>query len=140
MELALIVYLISVVSNLSGYITFFGIISIPIVIISTIVYFVIKSEFEISIDKCSDDEKKEKLKSNRESSLTSFKKYIKISFILALLLNTFAVLLPSEKTLYIMAGAYAGQTVYESEIGNKSLQLIEAKLDEYIEEAVSGKK
>ena len=48
-------------------------------------------------------------------------------------------LIPTEKQLYAIAGAYAAQKTVESpefkRLAGKSLQAIELKLDEYINEA-----
>lgn len=40
---------------------------------------------------------------------------------------------PSSKTLYMMAGGYAAQTVVQSEISGKILKLLEQKLNEELE-------
>ena len=49
------------------------------------------------------------------------------------------VLTPSEKTMYIMVGAYAAQKITENDkvvlISSKVLKIIESKLDGYIDEA-----
>lgn len=50
----------------------------------------------------------------------------------------FLTLLPTQKTAYMMVGAYAAQKVAENEkvqaTGSKVLKLIDQKLDEYIDE------
>lgn len=49
------------------------------------------------------------------------------------------VAIPSEKTMYMMAGAYATQQVYQSEearqLGSKLVKLIDKKMEQYIDEA-----
>jgi hypothetical protein len=54
-----------------------------------------------------------------------------------------AVLIPSEKTAYIMVGAYATQQLVEAPgtqiIGKKVLTIIEQKLDSYIVEKAEQK-
>lgn len=45
-----------------------------------------------------------------------------------------SAVLPSEKTTYWMAGAYVGQTVVQSEVGDKVGKLLNQKLDEYLTE------
>lgn len=50
------------------------------------------------------------------------------------------VLLPSEKTMWMMAAAYAGQSIVQSETGKKLGVLIEKKLEGLIEEADSQAK
>ena len=42
-------------------------------------------------------------------------------------------LLPSERTMWMMAGAYTGQQVMESNIGKQTIELIELKLAEELE-------
>ena len=54
------------------------------------------------------------------------------------------ILLPSERTAYTMVGAYAAQKVTENEkvqqMSGKVLQIIEQKLDGYIEEGIDKAK
>ncbi len=56
-----------------------------------------------------------------------------------IVLITTATLLPSERTAYLMVGAYAAQRVAEDpkvqQISSKVLKAIELKIDGYIEEA-----
>lgn len=47
----------------------------------------------------------------------------------------FSAILPSEKTMYLMAGAYAGQQALQSETAAKVVTIVNSKLDEYIAEA-----
>lgn len=53
----------------------------------------------------------------------------------ATFLTLLAALLPSEKTLYLMAGGYFGQQVVQSEQVGKVVKIIDIKLDEYLKEA-----
>ena len=52
-----------------------------------------------------------------------------------------AALIPSEKTMYVMAGAYVTQQIAENpnvqRIGGKIVTVIDKKLDEIIDEGVS---
>lgn len=41
-----------------------------------------------------------------------------------------SALLPAEKTMYLMAGAYTTQAVAQSTVGQKTVELIEQNLDE----------
>lgn len=54
---------------------------------------------------------------------------------IALILTTGLVnsLLPSERTMWMMAGAYTGQQIVESNIGKQTVELIELKLAEELE-------
>lgn len=46
-----------------------------------------------------------------------------------------ATALPSQKTMYLMAGGYFGQQVLQSETTDKVVKIVNSKLDEYLEEA-----
>lgn len=67
-------------------------------------------------------------------------KWIKRFFIILGVTSLFAIAIPSEKTAYMMAGAYATQKFTENEkvqeTGKKVLKLIEQKLDTYIDEGI----
>lgn len=58
---------------------------------------------------------------------------------IAVLCIAINIALPSEKTAYIMVGAYATQQIAQDpkvqQLGAKTLKLIESKLDEYVAEA-----
>lgn len=43
-------------------------------------------------------------------------------------------LIPSERTVYMMGGAYIGQSVVQSDASNKVKLILEAKLDSYLQE------
>jgi len=53
--------------------------------------------------------------------------------ILILLAGLINSLLPSERTMWMMAGAYTGEKVMESTIGKQTMELIELKLAEELE-------
>ena len=50
-------------------------------------------------------------------------------FISALSCCFISSIIPSEKTMYMMAGAYAAQTVATSSVASKTLELIESKIE-----------
>lgn len=56
-------------------------------------------------------------------------KWFIVAFLVTGLLGT---LTPNEKTMYMMAGGYAAQSVVESEIGDKVYTLINQELDKLI--------
>ena len=68
-----------------------------------------------------------------EGNKPPFKFYVTVTsvglFILAL-----ATILPSQKTVYLMAGAYMTQKVVQSETGDKVSKILNSKLDEYVKE------
>ena len=61
----------------------------------------------------------------------SFSK-MKIFTITCLVSTSIYSIVPSEKTMYMMAGGYAAQSVVESEIGDKVYTLINQELDKLI--------
>lgn len=66
---------------------------------------------------------------------TKFRKFSAVAlFAFAGLMFTVAHLIPSEKTVYMMGGAYVASEVVTSESANKVKELINMKLDEYIQE------
>ena len=73
-------------------------------------------------------------------SRVPLEKWIKRFFIILGVTSLFAIAIPSEKTAYMMVGAYATQKVTENEkvqeTGKKVLKLIEQKLDTYIDEGI----
>lgn len=93
---------------------------------------------ELSINSW-DSERTIKDKTEKRSNLDKVIRRIGITAIVAAILNIF---IPSEKTAYIMVGAYATQKVSENEkvqeTGKKVLTLIEQKLDSYIEEGINS--
>lgn len=105
MELALFVYLAGVVGNLVN--VFITVATIAILIVLSIAPFAIM-----------EDDNKGMLKAI----------YIAVA---TTVFSTFmAVIIPSEKTMYLMAGAYTTQAVVQSTVGKKTVDLIEQKLDE----------
>lgn len=71
-------------------------------------------------------------------------KHVKTSIYVLIGCTTALTFLPSEKTAYMMVGAYATQKVAENQniqvTGGKVLELINQKLDEYIDEGVESVK
>jgi len=60
--------------------------------------------------------------------------------VLILLTGLTNSLLPSERTMWMMAGAYTGQQIVESNIGKQTVALIELKLAEQLESLKSKAK
>lgn len=46
-----------------------------------------------------------------------------------------SVAIPSQKTMYLMLGAYMGQSLVQSETADKVIKIMNGKLDEYLKEA-----
>lgn len=122
MELALFLYLTNFVSNLSLSL-FLLLIPIGIGGLVTILWPILSSERWGQTK----EEYKEELKSAKGYSKT-------LLTIFCILLPIF-VIIPSEKTMYLMAGGYAAQKVVQSPIADKTLRILEDKMDSYIKEA-----
>ena len=44
------------------------------------------------------------------------------------------LLIPNQKTVYMMAGAYVSQKMVQSETADKVVKIVNRKLDDYLEE------
>lgn len=60
-------------------------------------------------------------------------KFYKLPLCVILSVGLISSLLPSERTMWMMAGAYTGQQIVESTIGKQTVELIELKLAEELE-------
>ena len=101
MELALFVYLAGVANSVSMLFSLIGIFGLLVACIVSV--FVCLEEMQYNI-----------------------KKWWFISALSCCLISS---VIPSEKTMYMMAGAYAAQTVATSSVASKTLELIESKID-----------
>lgn len=132
MKLALLVYLASIVDNISnifglvgflGFLVYFGILAI----IHFSGYGIKEYSFE------SDDQIS---KQNKVKEV--YTKYWKLSAVLFPFIMVISALLPSEKTIYIMAGAYATEQIATNDrvqkIGSEVLEVIEGKLQKMKED------
>ncbi len=79
-----------------------------------------------------------------KDEVISFRKMIdnsiKYSFVTAIVMSIFITIIPSERTAWMMVGAYTGQKIAENEkvqqLSGKVVTIIENKLDDYINEQV----
>jgi hypothetical protein len=135
-----LVFLVYAISLLEGFKVLFGMIicsGFVALVGSTAHIFSWKFESnEYSWNLNKDGTVKEKVLAGRRLG----EKVFKYSFIAVFLAGFANILLPSEKTAYMMVGAYATQKVAENqsvqETGKKVLTIIEQKLDSYIDEGV----
>lgn len=131
MDLALLIYGISFASSLNGLMVFISIIT-GIAIIGMMMYRVIEC-----VPESWDGEKTSQLKLVKAAALDRKLWFTGIVFSVAIFLN---VAIPSEKTMYMMVGAYVTQKVAENDkvqqTGQKVLTIIEQKLDSYVEDGV----
>lgn len=136
MTLAILVYLVALLEPLAS--TFSGLAAIALVLSIPIgIAYVIHVFDSPSLTYLSKEEQQVRL-DQWESRKQSAKKFLKYSMIVCIVSGLFSVLLPKEKTAYVMLGAYATQKVAEDprtqEIGGKVLKMINNKLDSYVDE------
>jgi len=124
MELALLVYGISFLDNFMNFLIFV-LLSLVIMIVYKLISYT-DSQWDRSI-----------LWSDTSKSIQKY-------MIAILVLGFCTVLIPSQKTMYVMVGAYAAQKVAQSPetriISEKVLKVIEKELDEQINEVKSTNK
>lgn len=58
----------------------------------------------------------------------------KLLLFAAIILGIISALVPSERTMYLMAGGYMGQKAFQSETGVRIVKIINNKLDSYLEQ------
>lgn len=129
MELALVVYLISILPSIEGL---FRVLSL--VCFAAALGTGVHTSIEHNSYSFTSPEQREENKEGRKVSL----KRAKIFAALAIFCGLIVSAIPSEKQMYAVAGAYGAQKAVESEefrrLASKSLQAIEMKLDEFIAE------
>lgn len=130
MDLALLVYGISVLSSIKTPL----IIGTIVLGLCTIILIIFKMVWETP----SGYDRSYNMEGYKEQK-AAFNKWWKACGISLIVVAFFNTIVPSEKTMYIMVGAYAAQKVAENDkvavLSSKVLKIIESKLDGYIEEA-----
>lgn len=128
MELALLVYFASVVGGVS---TLLGISSAVLFLVST-VFIITLLVGKLGVKEYSYDTEEE-----LENELKIKKvliKSIKLTIPFAVIFALLSVLLPTERTVYLMTAAYATQTIAQNDrvqkIGSDVLEVVEKKLSE----------
>lgn len=137
MDLALLVYGISILHSINNFLTTVVVVGSIVTSITTFVYLCFR------LDSPSKYDYMDKPKSEVEKSWNDKKdfvaKIIKFSIPVLFVASILAIILPSEKTAYIMVGAYTAQKVAENpevqKLSGKVLTIIENKLDTYVDEA-----
>ena len=128
MELALLVYFASVVGTFSGLL---GLFAFVLFSVST-VFIIVLLVGNLGVNKY-DYETEEEL--NHQLKIKSIlTKSIKWTIPLAAIFALLSVLLPTERTVYLMTAAYATQTIAQNDrvqkIGSDVLEVVEKKLGE----------
>lgn len=116
MEFALFVWLASVINALSGVLVFFAI----LLALAVVADLIITASHNGVYD--------HKLKFPFQ------KAWGKWCTAGALFLALLTSLIPSEKTMYVIAAAYGAQQVVHSEAAEKVVKIVNGKLDQYLEE------
>lgn len=131
MDLALLVYGISVIDKTGPVLALAIFITILSLLIALGYRFVI-----LQIESWDG----EVIKTRKLQERVPLEKWIKRMFGILALATFLQVIIPSEKTAYTMVGAYAAQKVAENDkvqqMSGKVLTIIEQKLDSYVEEGI----
>lgn len=127
MELALLVYFASVVGSIS---TFLGLLSFILSSVSTA--FIVTLLFgNLGVKQYGETEEELNNQLKIKSTLT---KSVKWTIPFAVIFELLSVLLPTERTVYLMTAAYATQTIAKNDrvqkIGSDVLEVVEKKLSE----------
>jgi hypothetical protein len=132
MDLALLVYAISLLAPI-GTVTMITAIIAALSIAGLMLYRAADCSQEQYYDKARNEKQTEKASWAMSRVGDAFKVLIPAVFIL--------IILPTQKTAYMMVGAYAAQKVVENksvqDTGGKVLTLINQKLDQYIDEGIT---
>ena len=128
MELALLVYFASVVGSIS---TFLGLLSFILVSVSTaFIITLLMGDLGVEIYSWDTEQKLE----NELKIKKILVKITKLAIPFAVIFALLSVLLPTERTVYLMTAAYATQTIAQNDrvqkIGSDVLEVVESKLSE----------
>jgi hypothetical protein len=136
MELAILVYLISLigsVTTLAGVLLFVaGLTAVIFSIVFMTQVFDSTSEYSWNLNRDGT------LKQSVLAARALQKRLLKVSSIVAIIMAFIVVLVPSSKTAWTMVGAYAAQKIAQDprtvDVGSKVMTIIEQQLDRVIEE------
>ena len=128
MELALLVYFASVVGSVS---TLLGMSSTLLFVVST-VFIITLLVGNLGVEKYGHETDQELENEMKIKSILA--KSVKLTTPLAIIFALLSVLLPTERTVYLMTAAYATQTIAQNDrvqkIGSDVLEVVEKKLSE----------
>lgn len=137
MDLALLVYAISLIDSLKFFV---GLVAVALAITVAVTGIYTASwyfgGYEYSWDLNRDGTLKDQIQKSRDTFKSIFTRTIPW-FALAVFVS---FIIPTEKTAYTMVGAYAAQKITEdtrtAEVGNKVLTIINQKLDSYVDAGI----
>lgn len=131
MDLAMLVYAVSLLDKIHGFL----VLSLIITTALTCILYMYRFS-ECSPRHYNSEKENEKLVENGKWATSNANKFI-VGGIIA---SVFLILIPTEKTAYMMVGAYAAQKVSESgqvaEVSSKIMKVVNSKLDQYVEDAI----
>lgn len=138
MELALLIYIISIFPQISHFLVM---ITTALVIVAIVLFVV----WAVNIEEPSFTHESEIAK--RREILAKIKSWFKNIITWLIVINIINIAIPSERTAYMMVGGYLSQSIAQSEtmgkvltesgkLSNKVLTIINSKLDGYIDEAI----
>lgn len=141
MELALLVYGISLLPQINVSINLLMAALMIVIVIASIAWVVNSDERHMS----------ENEKERSRMVVNSSKTWVKRSITWIFIAGVISTLLPSEKTAYMMVGGYVSQRIVQSDtmgkvvnesskISGKILNIINNKLDGYVEETMENAK
>ena len=131
MTLAFVVYLIYFISGLKLILFLTTLCSFCTLFISTVIKLG-RENFSWNYER--NGQLKEEVKQFR----AMIDKLLKYSFISLIISSLLVAIIPSEKTAWLMVGAYTGQKIAENEkvqeLSGKVIQIIEKRIDQYLVE------
>jgi len=135
MELAWIVYGISLLDGLGAFLSAIFFMSCVIAGGSAVftLAFTVDTPSFYSYDQLKKEEKQAKWDSNK----AFFHKILKVSMIVLAVSGLLRLITPTEKVAYMMVGAYATQQVAQSDMTKKILNVLNAKVDSIVNDALA---
>lgn len=128
MEAALFIYAASFASRILDVLVIFSIFSIFLAVGLSVSLFLAKTEvlYEFEIER--DGRTREEI---RRDKIAMFEKPSKIAIIASSVFITLALVVPSERTMYLMAGAYIGQQALTSEVSKDLQDIVALQVKKY---------
>ena len=130
MELALFVYVVSVLPKIGGLLNLIFCVIAVYCGMKTVIALFNASDYE-------GEYRPDIYKKNTE--ILKFK-WLKIPATVMICVGILSSLIPSERTMYTALAAYAAQSVVQSSTADKVVTLINSKLDEYIKDVETSVK
>lgn len=126
-SLSIFLYLIDVLDGVADFAAFMAIISFVASLLGAAIFIVATSEAN---KKHRSDEQREEDRKLAKSSKPWLKRAILTFFIVSVIV----LLIPSQKTMYLIMGSEVSQEIINSETGKRVQNAINKKLDEYLGE------